>query len=51
MTGSRRAVVITGAGGALGSALSHQFAGEPDTDLVLSDVSQTALDATVASPS
>lgn len=48
MTGSRRAVVITGAGGALGSALSHQFAGEPDTDLVLSDLSQTALDATVA---
>ena len=35
MTGSRRTVVITGAGGALGSALSRQFAGEPATDLVL----------------
>ncbi len=29
---------ITGAGGALGGALSRQFASEPDTDLVLSDV-------------
>jgi meso-butanediol dehydrogenase / (S,S)-butanediol dehydrogenase / diacetyl reductase len=48
MTGSRRTVVVTGAGGALGSALSAQFAGEPDTDLVLSDVSQAALDGTVA---
>jgi NAD(P)-dependent dehydrogenase (short-subunit alcohol dehydrogenase family) len=48
MTESRRTVVITGAGGALGSALSRQFAGEPDTDLVLTDVSRTALDATVA---
>jgi 3-oxoacyl-[acyl-carrier protein] reductase len=48
MTESRRTVVITGAGGALGSALSRQFAGEPATDLVLSDVSQAALDATLA---
>jgi NAD(P)-dependent dehydrogenase (short-subunit alcohol dehydrogenase family) len=48
MTGSRRTVVVTGAGGALGSALSAQFAEEPDTDLVLSDVSQAALDGTVA---
>jgi meso-butanediol dehydrogenase / (S,S)-butanediol dehydrogenase / diacetyl reductase len=45
---SRRAVVITGAGGALGAALAARFAGEPDTDLVLSDVSQPSLDATVA---
>jgi 3-oxoacyl-[acyl-carrier protein] reductase len=44
----RRVVVITGAGGALGAALSQQFAGEPDTDVVLSDVSATSLDATVA---
>jgi meso-butanediol dehydrogenase / (S,S)-butanediol dehydrogenase / diacetyl reductase len=44
----RRTVVITGAGGALGAALSRQFASEPATDLVLSDVSQTSLDATVA---
>ena len=48
MSGSRRAVVITGAGGSLGSALSQQFAGEPGTDLVLSDVSRAALDATLA---
>ena len=45
---TRRTVVITGAGGALGAALSQRFAGEPDTDLVLSDVSQASLDATVA---
>ena len=34
----RRVVVITGAGGTLGAALSRTFAGEPDTDVVLSDV-------------
>jgi meso-butanediol dehydrogenase / (S,S)-butanediol dehydrogenase / diacetyl reductase len=44
-----RTVVINGAGGALGGALSRQFAGEPDTDLVLSDMSAAALDATVGS--
>lgn len=43
-----RVVVITGAGGALGAALSHRFAGEPDTDVVLSDVDAASLDATVA---
>lgn len=43
-----RVVVITGAGGSLGAALSAQFAGEPDTDVVLSDVSDEALAATVA---
>lgn len=42
-----RVVVITGAGGALGAALSQQFAGEPETDLVVSDISQSALDETV----
>jgi meso-butanediol dehydrogenase/(S,S)-butanediol dehydrogenase/diacetyl reductase len=47
MSDRRRVVVITGAGGTLGAALSHQFAGEPDTDLVLSDVSAEGLDATV----
>jgi 3-oxoacyl-[acyl-carrier protein] reductase len=36
-----------GAGGALGAALSHRFASEPVTDLVLSDVSASSLDATV----
>jgi 3-oxoacyl-[acyl-carrier protein] reductase len=45
---SRRVIAITGAGGALGGAISRQLAGEPDTDLVLSDVSQAALEATVA---
>jgi 3-oxoacyl-[acyl-carrier protein] reductase len=48
MTATRRVVAIIGAGGALGGALSKQFAGEPDTDLVLSDVSAPSLDATVA---
>jgi len=42
-----RVVVITGAGGTLGAALSSQFAGEPDTDVVLSDVSTPSLDATL----
>jgi 3-oxoacyl-[acyl-carrier protein] reductase len=44
---TRRVVIINGAGGALGAALSHQFAGEPDTDVVLSDISETALAVTV----
>jgi 3-oxoacyl-[acyl-carrier protein] reductase len=41
-----RVVVITGAGGALGTAISRRLADEPDTELVLSDVSAAALDAT-----
>ena len=48
MTSPRRVVVITGAGGALGAALSHQLAGEDATDLVLSDISAPSLEATVA---
>jgi meso-butanediol dehydrogenase / (S,S)-butanediol dehydrogenase / diacetyl reductase len=48
MTAPRRVVAITGAGGALGSAVSHQLASEPSTDLVLSDVSAASLEATVA---
>jgi meso-butanediol dehydrogenase / (S,S)-butanediol dehydrogenase / diacetyl reductase len=44
---TRRVVVITGAGGTLGTALSAQFAGEPGTDVVLSDVSPASLEATV----
>ena len=44
----RRVIVITGAGGTLGAAISRQLAGEPDTDLVLSDVSAPSLEATVA---
>jgi 3-oxoacyl-[acyl-carrier protein] reductase len=45
---SSRVVVITGAGGTLGAALSSRFAGEPDTDVVLSDVSEASLAASVA---
>jgi 3-oxoacyl-[acyl-carrier protein] reductase len=48
MDSARRVIAILGAGGTLGSALSRQFAGEPDTDLVLSDVSEAALGETVS---
>ncbi len=44
----RRVVAITGAGGRLGAALSRRFAGEPDTDVVLSDLAADELAATVA---
>ena len=47
-TDPRRVVVILGAGGTLGAALARQFAGEPATDLMLSDVSDTELTATLA---
>ena len=40
-------VAITGAGGTLGAVLSRRLAGEPDTDVVLSDVSAASLEATV----
>jgi len=45
---ARRSVVILGAGGTLGAALAARFAGEPATDVVLSDLSDAALAATVA---
>ena len=48
MTATQRVVAIIGAGGALGAAVSQQLAGEPATDLMLSDVSAATLDATVA---
>ena len=48
MTRPRRVVAIMGAGGALGAAVSRQLAGEPTTDLLLSDVSAASLEATVA---
>jgi meso-butanediol dehydrogenase/(S,S)-butanediol dehydrogenase/diacetyl reductase len=48
MTAPRRVVAITGAGGALGAAVTRQLAGEPDTDLLLSDISGASLEATVA---
>jgi len=44
----RRVIVITGAGGSLGGAVSRQLAGEPATDLVLSDVSGPSLEATLS---
>lgn len=47
MTDEGRVIAITGAGGVLGAALSARFAGEPDTDLVLSDVSESSLGTTV----
>jgi meso-butanediol dehydrogenase / (S,S)-butanediol dehydrogenase / diacetyl reductase len=47
MSEGRRVVAITGAGGTLGAELSSRFAGEPDTDVVLSDVSAPSLEATV----
>ena len=48
MTGAaaHRVVAITGAGGALGAAIARRLADEPDTDLVLSDVSTESLAAT-----
>ncbi len=45
-TAQRRVVAITGAGGALGSAIARHFAAETETDLVISDVSPTSLAAT-----
>ncbi len=45
MTSQRRVVAITGAGGALGTAIAQQLASEPATDLVLSDVSAPSLEA------
>jgi len=47
MKTGRRVIAITGAGGTLGAALSRQLAGEPETDVVLSDVSAPSLEATV----
>jgi 3-oxoacyl-[acyl-carrier protein] reductase len=48
MTPSRRVVAVTGAGGALGAAISRKLASEPATDLLLTDVSAPSLEATVA---
>jgi len=45
---SPRVVAITGAGGALGAAVSHRLASEPDTALVLSDLSEESLATTLA---
>jgi meso-butanediol dehydrogenase / (S,S)-butanediol dehydrogenase / diacetyl reductase len=48
MDSVRRVIAILGAGGTLGTAISCQLAGEPRTDLVLSDLNEDALRATVA---
>jgi meso-butanediol dehydrogenase/(S,S)-butanediol dehydrogenase/diacetyl reductase len=48
MEGSRRVIAILGAGGTLGSAISRQLAGEPGTDIVLSDLSEPALRETLS---
>jgi 3-oxoacyl-[acyl-carrier protein] reductase len=47
-TDGRRVVAITGAGGVLGSAIARRLAAEPGAALVVSDVSEAALAATVA---
>jgi NAD(P)-dependent dehydrogenase (short-subunit alcohol dehydrogenase family) len=47
MSDGRRVIAITGAGGTLGAALSSRLAGEPSTDVVLSDIDASALGATV----
>jgi len=47
MSEARRVIAITGAGGTLGAELSRQLSGEPETDVVLSDVSGPSLEATV----
>ena len=43
MGNERRVIAILGAGGTLGAALSRKLAAEPETDLVLSDLSEDAL--------
>jgi len=43
MGNARRVIAILGAGGTLGTALSQQLAAEPETDLVLCDLSEAAL--------
>ena len=48
MTAPRRVIAVTGAGGALGAAVSQLLASEPDTDVVLSDLSAASLEATVS---
>ncbi|CAO5191872.1 Short-chain dehydrogenase [Frankia sp. AiPs1] len=49
MSDQPRVVVLLGAGGALGSALARRFAAEAGTAVVLGDVSEAALAATVES--
>ena len=44
---TNQVIVINGAGGALGGALAAHYAARSDTDLVLSDVSEGSLQATL----
>ncbi len=48
MEGKRRVIAILGAGGTLGTEISRKLADEPETDLVLSDLSEAALSETTA---
>jgi NAD(P)-dependent dehydrogenase (short-subunit alcohol dehydrogenase family) len=45
--GGLRVVAMTGAGGALGGAIARRLSGEPATAMVLSDISEDTLSATV----
>jgi meso-butanediol dehydrogenase / (S,S)-butanediol dehydrogenase / diacetyl reductase len=46
--GNRRIIAILGAGGTLGAAIASRLGAEANTDLVLSDVSASSLQATAA---
>jgi NAD(P)-dependent dehydrogenase (short-subunit alcohol dehydrogenase family) len=45
---SGRVIAVIGAGGSLGSAICERLASEPDTALVMSDISEAALAGSVA---
>jgi 3-oxoacyl-[acyl-carrier protein] reductase len=47
MDSGHRVIAILGGGGTLGAAVSRQLASESQTDLVLSDISETSLQGTV----
>jgi NAD(P)-dependent dehydrogenase (short-subunit alcohol dehydrogenase family) len=47
MGNAQRVIAILGAGGSLGSAISLQLAGESPAALVLSDISEASLEATI----
>ena len=47
MGNQERVIAVLGAGGSLGAAISHQFAGESVAGLVLSDISGPSLEDTI----
>jgi len=47
---TRRAIVVLGAGGSLGTAIGRRLAGEPATDLVLGDLDPSALPEATQAP-